>query len=301
MPDGINRARDATRGGVDSPALPAKRGRGSPVIIDSHCHAGKGDGLTGPWDTDAPLADYLVRARAAGITHSVLLPALGANYAHANAALARLIARDPTRYFGLCFVHARDDRGRVAAMVASALERDGFVGIKVHRHDAPISREICDAARRHRAPILYDVAGDVAPVELLATEYPDVAFIIPHLGSFADDWRAQLALIDQLVRHPNVYTDSAGVRRFDLLVQAVRRAGADKLLFGSDGPWLHPGVELAKIDALGHELHLAPGELHRMRAGNFLRLTLACRSRRSRASAARSGATMRAAAAARGR
>ncbi|HEU0302639.1 MAG TPA: hypothetical protein VFR37_24475 [Longimicrobium sp.] len=25
------------------------------MIIDSHCHAGKGGGLTGPWDTDAPL------------------------------------------------------------------------------------------------------------------------------------------------------------------------------------------------------------------------------------------------------
>jgi len=88
-------------------------------------------------------------------------------------------------------------------------------------------------------------------VELLATEYPEVAFIIPQLGSFADDWRAQLALIDHLVRHPNVYADTAGVRRFDLLQQAVRRAGARKMLFGSDGPWLHPGVELAKVHALG--------------------------------------------------
>jgi hypothetical protein len=25
------------------------------MIIDAHCHAGKGDGLTGPWDTNAPL------------------------------------------------------------------------------------------------------------------------------------------------------------------------------------------------------------------------------------------------------
>ena len=67
--------------------------------------------------------------------------------------------------------------------------------------------------------------GEVSVVELLAHEYPDVDFIIPHLGSFADDWRAQLALIDHLVRHPNVYADTSGVRRFDLLEQAVRRAG----------------------------------------------------------------------------
>ncbi|MCA1850105.1 MAG: amidohydrolase family protein, partial [Acidobacteria bacterium] len=60
----------------------------------------------------------------------------------------------------------------------------------------------------------------------------------------------QLALIDHLARHANIYTDTSGVRRFDLLEQAVKRAGARKVLFGSDGPWLHPGVELHKIRML---------------------------------------------------
>jgi hypothetical protein len=41
------------------------------------------------------------------------------------------------------------------------------------------------------------------------------------------------------------------VRRFGYLVQAVRRAGPQKLLFGSDGPWLHPALELYKIRLLG--------------------------------------------------
>jgi Amidohydrolase len=57
-------------------------------------------------------------------------------------------------------------------------------------------------------------------------------------------------VIEQLVRYNNVYADTSGVRRFDYLVQAVKRAGAHKLLFGSDGPWLHPGVDLYKIVAL---------------------------------------------------
>jgi hypothetical protein len=127
---------------------------------------------------------------------------------------------------------------------------------------------VCEAARAFALPVLYDVVGEVAVCELLAQEYPDVNFIIPHLGSFADDWRAQLALIDHLVRHPNMYTDTAGVRRFDLLVDAVRRAGARKVLFGSDGPWLHPGVELAKVQAL----ELSAGDATLVCGGNFLRL-----------------------------
>jgi hypothetical protein len=52
---------------------------------------------------------------------------------------------------------------------------------------------------------------------------------------------------DQLVRYPNVYADNSGVRRFDYIVQAVARAGAKKVIFGSDGPWLHPGLELHQI------------------------------------------------------
>jgi predicted TIM-barrel fold metal-dependent hydrolase len=69
--------------------------------------------------------------------------------------------------------------------------------------------------------VIYDVMGEVSVCELLAEEYADVNFIIPHLGSFADDWRAQLALIDHLARHPNIYTDTSGARRFDLLEQVV--------------------------------------------------------------------------------
>lgn len=238
------------------------------MIIDCHCHAGQGDGFTGPWDTDAPLAAYLRRAERAGIARTVLLPAFHSDYAVANRALARIVARRPQRLTGFAMVHAARDRGRVMAMLTQAIEHDGLAGIKLHRHDAPITREVCEAARALRVPVLYDVVGEVSVVELLAEQYRDVAFVIPHLGSFADDWRAQLALIDHLERHANVHADTSGVRRFDLLAQAVRRAGAHKILFGSDGPWLHPALELEKIRLL----RLAPADEALVLGGNLLRL-----------------------------
>jgi uncharacterized protein len=238
------------------------------MIIDCHCHAGKGEGLTGPWDTDAPLEKYLLRAARAGINRTALFAAFHSDYAMANREVARIVASRPDRFYGFAFVHPERDRGRVAAMVEEAVTRYGFQGIKVHRHDASITREVCEVARAFSAPVIYDVMGEVSVCELLAEEYPDVAFIIPHLGSFADDWRAQLALIDHLARHPNIYTDTSGVRRFDLLEQAARRAGAKKILFGSDGPWLHPGVELAKVKALG----LSAADEKLILGGNFLRL-----------------------------
>jgi predicted TIM-barrel fold metal-dependent hydrolase len=238
------------------------------LIIDCHCHAGKGDGLTGPWDTRAPLRAYLERATVAGIARTVLFATFHSDYGIANREVGRIVLANPQRFFGFAFVHPERDAGRVLPLVRTAVEQYGFCGIKVHRHDGRITREICEVARALRLPILYDVMGEVSAVELLAAEYPEVPFVIPHLGSFADDWQAQLAFIDHLVRHANVFTDTSGVRRFDLLLSAVERAGAKKVLFGSDGPWLHPGVELLKVRALG----LSAADERLVLGGNLLAL-----------------------------
>jgi hypothetical protein len=147
------------------------------MIVDCHCHAGLGDGLTGPWDTEARLDRYLPRAARAGIDRTVLFAAFHSDYARANREVARIVASRPGRFYGFAFVHPLRDAGRVAALVREAVERHGFCGIKVHRYDARITREICDVARAYSLPVLYDVMGEVSVVELLAREYPDVKFV----------------------------------------------------------------------------------------------------------------------------
>lgn len=238
------------------------------MIIDCHCHAGEGDKLTAPWNTEAAIEPYLRRARAAGIHKTIVFPAFHSDYAQANEALAKLIERYPGRLIGFAFVHAKRDAGRVFPMVARAVKRWGFRGIKIHGFEAMPTREVCEAARRFRLPVLVDVAGKAEAIEMFAPQYPDVSFVIPHLGSFAGDWRAHQRVVDQLARLPNVYADTSSVRHFDYLVQAVKRAGAGKLLFGSDGPWLHPGVELTKIELLG----LGPQAKRLVLGGNAMRL-----------------------------
>lgn len=71
-----------------------------------------------------------------------------------------------------------------------------------------------------------------------------------------------------------MYTDTSGVRRFDLLQEAVKRAGAGKILFGSDGPWLHPGIELAEVRAL----ELSPDEEQLILSHKFLGLVKGVRA-----------------------
>jgi len=238
------------------------------VIIDGHCHAGRGDGLHGPWDTEARIEPHLARARRAGIDRTVVFPVFSSDYGAANARLARIVARHHRELIGYCAVHPVVDAGRVNRLVGRAVERYGFRGIKVHGHDALPRREVCEAARRWSLPLLVDVVGRVGLLEMLAEQYPDVPLIVPHLGTFADDWAVQLHLIDQLRRFPNLYADTSGVRYFDLLVRAIRTAGPGKLIFGSDGPYLHPAVELCKV----RMLRLRPADEALVVGGTLARL-----------------------------
>jgi uncharacterized protein len=239
------------------------------VVIDGHCHAGTGQRRTAPWNTQARLGPYLRRARAAGIDRTVIMPlAPFGDYGWTNREVAGIAARNPSRFVFFAAVHPRRDAGRVGAIVRHAVGDLGARGLKVHRMDAPISRAVCRAARAFGLPIIYDVAGSTGLIEMAAPQYPDVTFIVPHLGSFGDDWRAHVAVIDQLVRFPNGFADTSGVRGFEYLVEAVRRAGPGKLIFGSDGPQLHPGVELEKVRLLGLQSHDEAGVL----GGNLLRL-----------------------------
>lgn len=238
------------------------------MIIDFHCHAGKGDKMTAPWNTDAPIEPYLRRAGAAGIDRTVILAPLHGNYPQANAQVAKIVRRYPRRLIGFVFVHARRDAGRIFSMVRYAVTQWGFRGIKVHGYEAMPSREVCETAKAFRLPILVDIISRPEVVDMFAPEYPEVNFVIAHLGSFTDDWKAHQQVTFQLGRYANVYADTSGVRQFSYLVQAIKRGGPRKLLFGSDGPWLHPGVELHKIRLLG----LPAEEEAMVLGGNALRL-----------------------------
>jgi predicted TIM-barrel fold metal-dependent hydrolase len=143
-----------------------------------------------------------------------------------------------------------------------------FRGIKIHGYEAMPTREVCEVARAFRLPIFIDVVSRPEVIDMLAPQYPDVNFVVAHLGSYTDDWRAHQQVVYQVARYPNVYADTSAVRRFDYIIEAIKRAGPRKLLFGSDGPWIHPGVELHKIRLLG----LPRDQTALVMGGNLLRL-----------------------------
>ncbi|MFN4180656.1 MAG: amidohydrolase family protein [Armatimonadota bacterium] len=238
------------------------------MVIDIHCHAGTAEKLQAPWTTRADLSAYLERAEEAGIDKTVVFAITSEDYERANAEVAEIVSRHRDRLIGFARVHAERDKGKIERLLRRAVEDFGFRGIKVHGGEALPTREVCEAAKSLGVPILVDIMGHVEILPLLATEFPEVNFIIAHLGSFSDDWKVFQVMPNILAQYPNLYADTSGVRFFDYLLEAVQVAGAKKILFGSDGPLLHPGLELQKIRLL----KLPPEDEGLILGGNAQRL-----------------------------
>ena len=250
------------------------------MIIDCHCHAGKGDANIAPWNSTAKLEPFLTWSQRVGIQKTVVFPVFTHDSQRANRELAALVKKYNGRLIPFAWINPKRDRGRIRELIEEAVGRHGFRGIKVHGSQALPNRELCDAIRHWRVPLLVDVFGKPEVMDMLAPQYPDVDFIIPHFGSFADDYRAQQRLVEQIVKFPNVYADTSGMRRFEYLQDGVRRAGVAKVLFGTDGPWLHPAVEIAKV----HALRLPAADQAKILGGNLIRLLRKRMLRRQRLS-----------------
>jgi len=62
---------------------------------------------------------------------------------------------------------------------------------------------------------------------------------------------------------PNVHLETPGKPTHSKIREAVERAGPDRVLYGSDTPFHHPSVELAKVRVSGLPADLTdrvPGE-----------------------------------------
>jgi predicted TIM-barrel fold metal-dependent hydrolase len=129
---------------------------------------------------------------------------------------------------------------------------------------SPAAR-VADAAAEHGLVVeLLAEVSTLAPVASLARGHPGVSFVIEHLGLYG---AAPGASIDPLLRlsdRPNVYSKVSALASISTepppypdLHPAIRRAlrafGADRLMWGSDLPWIGADAyphELAAVDAL---------------------------------------------------
>jgi uncharacterized protein len=184
-----------------------------------------------------------------------LLPRFQADAVAGNIEAAEVIARTP----GLRqYVVIDPRRPETFRQAGEMLARPQCVGIKIHpeEHGYPIrehARGIFEFAAKHRAVVLThsseqnSLAADFIP---WANEFPEVRLILAHIGCGWDgDPTHQVRAIQQS-RHGNVFADTSSARSIlpGLIEWAVREIGDDRILFGTDTPLYHTGMQRARID-----------------------------------------------------
>ena len=236
------------------------------MIIDSHVHAGSSDTLRHSYDTFEDIRVSLRRMDECGIDKAVILPIGDDGFERHNRETAEIVGQHPDRLVGYAKVSQKQDAGRVEQMLRVAFEKLGLRGLKLHGDP---TREIMEVMNHYRKPILADVYGEVYGLRYVAEQYPAVPIIIAHMGKFLGFDGAMRQTVLWLVRtYPNLYFDTSSVDEHEWLERTVAEGLAHKMIFGSDGPDLHCGVELARI----RFLHLAAEQEAMVLGGTIARL-----------------------------
>jgi predicted TIM-barrel fold metal-dependent hydrolase len=157
----------------------------------------------------------------------------------------------------------------------------GIRGIKMHTEyqafapDEPRLWPVYEAAVENDLVFLFHAGEDLGVPTLLGTaeafagmldRFPGLCVVLAHMGGFRQ-WEAAR---DLLVGR-NIYLDTAytiGQLDDEAFLTMIREHGADRVLFGSDGPWTDSAAELAHI----RSLPLAPREIDAITGGNAARL-----------------------------
>lgn len=223
------------------------------AIIDFHTHVDEAPafGWIDPPEKIVALLDE------AGIDHAVAMtyvdyPGLDPN---AIDCLAEACSRFPDRLVPFARLNP-NHRAEAMGALRRSIEELGYRGLKLHPTSTlahPAGEPTIDLLRacgEYGVPALFHCGDDpyTTPqaIALAAELAPDTAIVMGHMGGYfhVDD------AIGETERHPNLYLETSAMPYPTKIAEAVARVGAERIVFGSDGPGCNPALEVDKIRLL---------------------------------------------------
>jgi len=139
------------------------------------------------------------------------------------------------------------------------LKHKKCLGIKIHpeEHVYPIKeygKAIFSFAAKHNAIVqAHSGEENSEPMDyiIFTNEYPELRLILSHIGCGWDgDMTKQVRAI-QASKHGNVYSDTSSAKSITpgLIEWAVKEAGSEKIMFGTDAPCYYAPMQRARIDS----------------------------------------------------
>lgn len=237
-------------------------------VIDAHMHFGTDPHVAAhtcvpylrPGDPDSVIRLLDEQGASHGVLFPhdrVMTPPWDADYDGANRQVGAAVLAHPERIIGLARINPTFGAQHTRRLLDTYVGEWGCRGVKLvagYDHYRPNSLEVMgpllDAAREHGLRILFH-SGD-APRDLpslqakAAAAYPDVTFVLAHMGMHAFLWEAIIACQD----HPNIMVDTSQAYPFDIKT-FVREVGVERVMYGSDVPYQAPSVEQEKLRVIG--------------------------------------------------
>ena len=220
------------------------------TVIDFHGHVGKQNcmGLI-----DDP--DEMLRAMdAVGIDKSCVFNVFHPDGRTGNDQTARFVDR-PSRSLHRFRLRVSADAERNGAELERAIDSLGMRAIKIYPPytpfplDHPIWDPIYDFAHQRGLPIITHtgIEPTAAPrfLSQVAPRFPGASFVAGHSGN-VEPHRSQA--IQAARSYPNVYLETCSTFRSPgVIEELVQKAGAERVLFGSDTPLMDPRSQIGKI------------------------------------------------------
>ncbi|HZC27188.1 MAG TPA: amidohydrolase family protein, partial [Actinopolymorphaceae bacterium] len=257
-------------------------------VVDAHAHAGPYSRFFIP-DNDLPSMVHVMDRCGVGVALVSSHLALELHVLRGNEVTAELVDRSQGRFRGLLAVNPHHG---VDKTLQSLPDDRRFVGVKVHPdlHEYPLTatryRPVFEAASELGFPVLvHSWAGsaynDLRHFDVIGEPYPEATVVLGHGGArrSALDDVAELAS-----HHPNLVLETCGSFMTGAWIRRlVGTVGADRVLYGSDFPFLDMRYALGRVLFSG----LDDADLVKVMGGSLCRLV---RSRRRRLRTGRGGA-----------
>lgn len=216
-------------------------------VVDAHCHMGPWYNFHIPRNDAAGMAASMDRVG----TQTAICAAhasIGPDYRLGNEQVAQAIADFPGRFLGYITLNPHYPAAELRRELRERHNAGGFVGIKLHcgfhqaEGDDERYRPAWEFAHEHGLPVLVHTYRGPQAYDALAERYPNAKIMIAHSISDVSSAEATTALAK---RRPNVYLDICGSPLlYGMLEWAVGQVGAERVLFGTDLPFIdcRPGL-----------------------------------------------------------
>lgn len=228
------------------------RNWGGPML-DAHAHLGRS--LFG---AEITVDELIASMETNGISRSVLVPLKPVNYHFGpeNDRIAAAASRYPDRFSGLARVDPWQNTGALTELKRAVDDLD-LIGLYLHPFEEHFTANdevifpLLDFLQERGLPLLlaggYPGFSHPSQIGDLARQFPDVTIIASHGGQLNISGMLLADASRMLRTYNNVIMETSGIYREDFIEDIVKELGAERVVFGSNAPYMDQGYETLRV------------------------------------------------------